>query len=87
MKRVTLLLNRLMSNSDELFSKPLTDRPAAERDSATQTGRKSTLHGSVIFLPSPVDDKLVFGPGYIWAKVVVRVKSRVHANSEAAQSF
>lgn len=86
-KRVTLLLNRLMSNSDELFSKPLTDRPAAERGWETQTGRKSTLHSAVILLPSPVDDKLVFEPGCIWAKFVVGAKSRVHANSEPVQSF
>ena len=44
------------------------------------------FQSTIILLPSPVDDKLVFGLGYIWTTFVVRVKHRVHTNSAGERS-
>lgn len=90
MKWVTFhLLVHLMSNSDDLCSTPVTDKPAAEtfpskQDLGTQTVKKqhsNTFQSTIILLPSPVDDKLVFVLGYIWTTLVVRVKPCIHTNS------
>lgn len=42
---------------------------------------RAAFQSAIILLPSPVDDRLVFGLGHIWTTVVVSAKLHVHTNS------
>lgn len=41
----------------------------------------NTFPSSIIFLPSSVDDKLVFGLGDVWTTFAAQLEHRVHTDS------
>lgn len=80
-----------MSNSDKLCSTQQTDKQTVEmfspkQDLDTQSlknmySNPATFQSTIILLPSPMDDKLVFGQGYIGTTFVVGVKHHAHTNA------